>query len=118
MAAKRRSSSVAKYDFFADPGFIHGFSADAAWKIAMAPGGSQSVIALEGGGFGEPLRPSELVKRRSGDRLIAQVPRGLVNVVFTGSAWRATGDVHSPGKRISAQLDHEIGAALSSRKRR
>ena len=67
-----------------------GYSAEAAWKIAMAPNGSKSVVDLEGGGYAVPLeRTKEIAPPCRTIPILARVPSGKVSLLpGRFGAWR------------------------------
>lgn len=96
MAKQRRSPRIKRIQVTASNlksrMTANGYSADAAWELAMKPGGAQSVVDLEGGGYAVPLERNEKIAPPSKTiPILARVPSGVVSILPGPYAWRIVG---------------------------
>ncbi len=70
-----------------------GYSIDAAWKVAMGPDGSHSVVDLEGGGYAVPIERSKKIAPPSKTKpILARIPSGVVALLPSRfGVWRIVG---------------------------
>jgi hypothetical protein len=60
---------------------LRGFTIEEAWKVAMAPGGSQSVVDLEDGGYAVPRIRGPIAPPSKRKPIAATIPTGKVKLL-------------------------------------